>query len=387
MSTPSPRKKLPVNPSLEHLQKQAKRRAKENPTLQLAAVQQQLAREYGCKNWAELARAVATMSQRHDRPVADGKKYEPMPAAARTGAYSGDFTALRRLLYDSNFTRHDLDQSLAHVIWYGPDATWEARKQMADELLDHGADPDGQYGSGGYGPIIFGTAEGAQPEQLLYLIKAGADVTAPPIKTKYGEHCLLSSVLGAYPRGSLDKKHRYIEILLEHGAYVPAEVTPLLLAIHRGRVAELGDLLDRAPSLVTQTFPDMPYGNMILRGATLLHCAVEFGENECIGELLQRKADLNARAELIGGVGGQTPIFHTIATICDGNFPTLEYLAKVGGPAIDMTVRATFRRFDKTPPQSVTPLEFAEEALRTDDKSWHSRAEEELALLRALTRK
>jgi len=30
---------------------------------------------------------------------------------------------------------------------------------MADLLLEHGADPNGQYGSAGYGPIVFGAAE------------------------------------------------------------------------------------------------------------------------------------------------------------------------------------------------------------------------------------
>ena len=66
MKTPQQRKKLPVNPSIEHLQKQAKRRTKQNPSLQLAAAQHQLAQEYGCTNWAALAQVVETMSRRHD---------------------------------------------------------------------------------------------------------------------------------------------------------------------------------------------------------------------------------------------------------------------------------------------------------------------------------
>jgi peptide-methionine (S)-S-oxide reductase len=47
-------KRLPIKPSEEHLRKQAKRRVKLDPTLQLADVQQTIAREYGCKNWADL---------------------------------------------------------------------------------------------------------------------------------------------------------------------------------------------------------------------------------------------------------------------------------------------------------------------------------------------
>jgi CubicO group peptidase (beta-lactamase class C family) len=56
--TPLRRKELPSHPNLEHLQKQAKDRVKENPSLQLAAAQHQVAQEYGFKNWAELARTV-----------------------------------------------------------------------------------------------------------------------------------------------------------------------------------------------------------------------------------------------------------------------------------------------------------------------------------------
>jgi D-alanyl-D-alanine-carboxypeptidase/D-alanyl-D-alanine-endopeptidase len=60
-TSPEP-KKLPSKPSLEHLQKQAKQRVKQDPSLQLAAAQHQIAQEYGFKNWAELAKAVETMA-------------------------------------------------------------------------------------------------------------------------------------------------------------------------------------------------------------------------------------------------------------------------------------------------------------------------------------
>ena len=62
MDNTPPQRKLPINPSLEHLQKQAKDRVKENPSLQLAAAQHQIAQEYGFKNWAELAQAVKELS-------------------------------------------------------------------------------------------------------------------------------------------------------------------------------------------------------------------------------------------------------------------------------------------------------------------------------------
>ena len=42
-----------------------------------------------------------------------------------------------------------------------------------------------------------------------------------------------------------------------------------------------GTLLDADPMLLKRTYADMPYGNISLRGASLLHCAVEFGEIAC----------------------------------------------------------------------------------------------------------
>jgi ankyrin repeat protein len=380
MNTPFARKKLPVNPSLEHLQKQAKRRVKQNPLLQLAAAQQHLAKEYGCKNWAELAQVVGSMSRRPDLLVNDEKRYAPMPNAAR----AGDLEQVRHILHEGTFTQHDLDQSLAHALWYGDESTWPARKALADLLLDHGADPDGQYGSGGYGPIVFGTGECIQSDGLQYLVDAGADVTFPPVPTKYGSQCPLSQILGTYLRGRNDCKHRYIEILLQHGAQMPPEVTPPILAIHRGAARQLGELLDRDPGLLHKTFSNLPYGNLALGGATLLHCAVEFGEIECLDELLKRGADLNCKAEIIDGIGGQTPVFHAIATNGDDNFYTLAHLAKHQGHRVDPAGRATWRRHGAVQPRPMTPVEFAEHAARTEDAQWRKKIPEELAILRSL---
>jgi len=381
MTTPSQSKKLPVNPSFEHLQKQAKRRAKQSPSLPLATVQHQMAREYGCKTWAELKQRVETMSRRHD--LTPHKNYEPLPKAARVG----DLITVSRLLRESDFTQHDLDQSLAHALWYGDDATWPDRRVLADLLLDHGADPGGQYGSGGYGPIVFGTGECLRPLSLEYLIAAGANVSFPPVQTKYGLQCPLSHALGTYLRGRNADKHRYIEILLAHGGHRPESVTLPMLAIHRGDARQLGELLDREPSLVTQTFPTMPFGNMALRGGTLLHGAVEFGENECIDVLLRCGANINATAEVIDGLGGQTAVFHAIATNRDGNFGTLVHLAKQTGNLIDLAVRATFRRFGVAPVTPVTPLEFAAQAAQSDDASRRTKITEERAILQGLAAK
>ena len=380
-SPSAPRKKLPVNPCLEHLQKQAKRRVKLTPSLKLAEAHLQLAREYGCKNWAQLAKMVETMARGADQLSNVKMEFEPLAKAVR----AMDLPLVREILAGDTFTQHDLDQALAHSLWYGEEEGWQDRKAMADLLLDHGADPDGQYGSD-YGPIVFGTGECLQPAGLQYLIDAGADVTFSRIKTKYGNVCPLDCVLGTYVRGRNERKHRMIDILLDHGAYVPPEVTPPILAIHRGDARQLGNLIVDDPTLVNRTFSDMPYGNISLRGATLLHCAVEFGEIECVKTLLDAwmlvrnaYADIKTRAEVIGGIGGQTAIYHAISSWNSANVPMLEYLLERVGEWIEWNSKATFRFFGEVMPP-LTPLEFA---LRGVDESTASPAKKrELELLR-----
>jgi len=380
MNSSVPRKRLPVHPSLEHLQKQAKRLAKQNPSLKLAEAQHQLAREYGCRNWAELARVVETMRQGGDQLQNVKIDFQPIPNAAR----KADRAAIQQILQERTFTQHDLDQGLAHALWYEEHGTWEDRKAVADLLLEHGADPDGQYGSN-YGPIVLGTCECLHPAGLRYFIEAGADVSFPPIQTKYGSVCPLGSVLGTYGRGRNERKHEMINLLLRHGAYLPPEVTPPLLAIHRGDAAELAGLLDQDPGLLTRLFPDMPYGNIELKGASLLHCAVEFGETGCLSLLLDRGADINLRSAVIDGIGGQTPFFHAIATVGDGNFYSLEYLLKRLASRIDMSIRATWRDSGKgVQSLPMTPLEYAEHAATANGSQYRKRIEEELRLLRSL---
>ena len=52
---------------------------------------------------------------------------------------------------------------------------------------------------------------------------------------------------------------------------------------------------------------------MTLRGATLLHVAAEYGFVDAARLLLDRGADVNARADVgPDGIGGQTPIFHAL---------------------------------------------------------------------------
>ncbi len=375
MSTSQPRKRLPVNPSIEHLKKQARRIAARQPSMQLADAQHQLAREYGCRNWAELAHVVETMSRgaTEQTPKND---FEPLPAAANRN----DIDGVRRILTDGPFTQHDLDLALARAV-----IGFKQRHEIAELLLEHGADPNGQYGSN-YGPIVLANGECVDPDGLQFLIDNGADVKFGDIDTKYGQTSPMVSILGTYYRGRNEDKHRYIEILLKHGVRVPDDVPPEFMMIHRGHVAELIAALDRDPALLRRRYTaNRERFNSSHEIATLLHAAVEFGELECVDLLIARGADLNARADFVDGIGGHTPIFQVVASCGQGNRYVLEHLSKRYGPRIDMTVRATIRTVDDVVYRDVTPLEFAEACFTEDTPTYRRASQRELDILRALT--
>lgn len=350
MSANRPRKRLPVNPSIEHLRKQAKRLAKAE-SLPLSDAQYRMAGDYGCRHWAELLHVVETMSRGAGQTTNVKYEMQALPAAANRN----DLAGVRQLLEAGGYTQHDLDLALARAV-----LRFNERREIAELLVEHGADPDGQYGSN-YGPIVLVTVEALDPDGLQFLLGHGADVTFAPIETKYGLASPMIGLLSTYVRGRNAEKHRMIDLLLSHGAQVPPEVTPLFMAIHRGDVNALRQLIEADPSLVARRFPEMPHGNVSLRGATLLHMAIEFGEVECAEQLMQSGAQINAQAAGDEAGGDQTPIFHAIASPVPGqNESCLEYLVNECRQWIDMKFRATLVRFGKRLDRPMTPLEYAE---------------------------
>jgi ankyrin repeat protein len=288
--SPTARKRLPVNPSADHLRKQAKRRARAD-AVPLSEAQHRLALEYGAKHWAELMHVVETMRRGADRREAAGApELEPLPAAAN----ANDLARVRALLAEGEFTQHDLDLALARAV-----LRFAEREAIARLLVEHGADPDGQYGAD-YGPIVLVTGEALDVDGLRFLLDAGCDAAAPPVATKYGEQCALSAWLGTYLRGRGDAKRCGIDLLLAHGAHVPAEITPAMLAVHRDDAAALASVLDADAGLVARAFDRLPY--VELPGGTLLHYACALGAAACVRALVDRGADVRARA-----ANGRTP--------------------------------------------------------------------------------
>jgi ankyrin repeat protein len=77
--------------------------------------------------------------------------------------------------------------------------------------------------------------------------------------------------------------------------------------------------------------------DLTLIGATLLHVAADFGFVDAARLLLDRGADVNARATVdAAGVGGQTPLFHAATQFDDDGLPMAQLLVDRGA---DVNVR------------------------------------------------
>lgn len=159
-----------------------------------------------------------------------------------------------------------------------------------------------------------------------------------------------------------EEKHRILELYVQHGVELPD--TPVM-ALHRGRIDLLEEHLRRDPGLLTRTFtheeiypPEFGCHDEVLAtqgtplgGTTLLHMCVDFDEMEIAKWLLEKGADVNARAAVDeDGFGGHTALFNTVMS--QPNFwmnfqgrpqeaPFAELLLAHGA---DVNIRASLRK-------------------------------------------
>jgi ankyrin repeat protein len=130
--------------------------------------------------------------------------------------------------------------------------------------------------------------------------------------------------------------------------------------------------LDAEPALLHRLFPELDFGatgarRLTLRGSTLLHVAAEYGNVEAARLLLDRGADVNARATVDeSGVGGQTPIFHAVTQYGDWGLAVARLLLDRGA---DLSVRVKLPGHYERPGEVVecTPLGYALLFPGTDD--------------------
>jgi hypothetical protein len=306
---------LPERPNLRHLRDQAKDLVRNGAAPTLADAQFQIARQYGFPSWAKLKQQVEARERAGQLKQAIG---------------TGELALVEDLLAANPELRLLLIEELMCASHPGQSAKMEF-------LVRAGADVNGLCW--GWYPVLFCPCENLQPEPLKWLLDHGADPNCGQLKTG---RTALDYVIDTYPRAP-KQLTACIELLLTAGARTRYDV-PGVLPILRGRTAELAALLDANPSLIHRRYPELvdcgqSGGRLLtLRGATLLHVAAEYGFFDATRLLLDRGADVNARADVNAeGVGGQTPIFHVLTHFMGVNPEVGELLKQRGA---DLTIRA-----------------------------------------------
>ena len=308
---------LPERPNLRHLRDQAKSLVRTRAAPTLADAQFQIARQYGFPSWPKLKQHVELLEQAGELRQAISQN-----DLARVDALLTANAGLRQVLID--------DVPLQALAQPG-------RIPMMEVLVRHGADVNGLRW--GWFPVLFTPCENLEPEPLQWLLDHGAD---PNRGNPRSPGTALDYVIDTYPRNP-KRLSACIEILIAAGARTRYDV-PGVLPLLRNHNDELAALLDAQPSLIHRRYPELDScgtsgGRLLtLRGATLLHVAAEYGFFDATRLLLDRGADVNARADVdANGVGGQTPIFHALTHFMAVNPEVGELLIERGA---DLTSRA-----------------------------------------------
>jgi ankyrin repeat protein len=379
---------LPDRPNLRHLKDQAKDLLKAGNTRTLSDAQLQIARQYGFPSWPKLKAQVDSLEEAgklkdaidlnnlplvqsmmlrnpalHKAPLGYAKD-GPLTwiAECRAPRVPPDRTRLaiaKWMIENGSDVHQGGDAPLMRA------ALNSERIPMTELLVAHGADVNAAW-HGNY-PILFAACETLNPITLRWLLDHGADPNCGSEaiwKSRGTPHpgTALDYLLGAYVRDP-EVMAACIEILLRAGGK-SKHAPPAVLAVIRGSMTELVDLLDASPSLLHQRFLELHFGTtaarmLTLRGGTLLHVAAEFQKLDVARLLLDRGADVNAAATLDeAGVGGQTPIFHAATQREDAGLPLVELLVERGA---DLTIRAKLPGHYEAPGEIVecTPLDYA----------------------------
>ena len=372
---------LPERPNLRHLKDQAKDLLKAGGVESLAAAQFKIARGYGFASWPKLKAHVDSLEEIGQLKLAiDTNDFEKIKTMMMRNP------ALHRAPLGYNKNGPLTWVAECRVPWEPPGATRLAiakwmiengsdvhqgsdgplmraalmgyRIPMMELLLAHGSDVNAEWN--GYFPIIFAPCETVEPAAIQWLLQHGANPNCAKPGRKY-PGTALDYVIGTYGRSA--QLGACIELLLDAGGVTRHNVPPVLDLL-RGRLDLLAERLDADPALVHRRFPELDFGVtgarlLSLRGATLLHVAAEYGNVEAAKLLLERGADVNARAVVDEfGVGGQTPIFHAVSQFYDGGLPVAQVLMERGA---DLSLRVKLPGHYQRPGEVVecTPLRYA----------------------------
>lgn len=211
-----------------------------------------------------------------------------------------------RMLHELGAT--DLRSAAGRAVLQGKVGT----ARMIHQMLGAPAPPEDALGGPAYTLSVSGTE---------FLLQIGARVVGAQ-----GERLAPVDVVLETDSRKPEAKHRILELYAEHGFVYPD--TPVM-ALHRGRLDLLEAHLRRDPGILTRTFsheeiypPVLGCHDEVLAthgtplaGTTLLHLCADYDELEMARWLLDRGADVNARARVDDhGFGGHTALFGTVVS-------------------------------------------------------------------------
>jgi len=397
---------FPVRPNLEQLKHQAKDllrtikrgdpnavsdlrefhpRPPEPAQAKLADAQTALARSFGVSNWARLVQAcrmtdaiwrgdtaaVRELVTKHPKLLHENARGvesnwgPPMSYAANLGQ-----DEIIAMLHELGAT--DLGRAFGRACLQG-------QLETARRLHAMGARPSKDE--------VMGPCETLNAKGLEFLLELGA-----PLADEHGDPlapiALLLETYSRYPKG----KHECLELLAKRGIQLP-DTAPM--ALHRGRIDLLEEHLRRDPSLFSRTFSheeiyppalgchanhSLALHGTPLAGGTLLHVAVDDDSIDIARWIIERGADVNARAAIdADGFGGHTALFGCVVSQpyrC-GRDREAAFARLLLDHGADPNIRASLRkrlRFvdDETMHEyrDVTPLSWGE---RFHDQDWVNR--------------
>jgi len=357
---------LPNRPSLRHLKDQAKDLRKTGAAKSITDAQFKIACLYGFASWPKLKAHVEsfeeigqlkqaidtndivrlhTMMTRnpalHSAPLGYGKD-GPLTWLAECRV-PWESPSPARLAMAEWMIAHGSD---VHQGGDGPlmrAALNGYRIPMMELLVSHGADVNALWH--GHFPIIFAPCESMDPAALEWLLDHGANPNCRDHGYEISGHpypgTALDYLVAGYAR-SIERLSACIDFLLEASGKTKYDA-PAVLALLRDRLDSLAEQIDADPALVNKRFSELDCRmsggrSLTLQGGTLLHVAAEYGNVAAAALLLDRGADVNARATVDdAGVGGHTAIFHAVTQFDDRGLPVTQLLVERGA---DLTVRA-----------------------------------------------
>ncbi len=373
-----PPRRLPDRPNLRHLKDQAKDLVKAGLAPSITAAQLQIARLYGYPSWPKLKAFVDSLGQ-----VGELKQAIDTNDLARVSSLMTRHPELHRAPLGYG---HDGPLTWVAECRVPREPPGPARLAMAQWMIEHGSDVH----QGGDGPLMRAALDAGRIPMMELLVSHGANVNArwhgdfpivcapceavdsqalgwllahganPNCNARGGT--ALDYLIGTYVR-SPERLSACIDVLLDAGATTRYDM-PGVLDVIRRRLDRLAEQLDADPGLVDRRFPELDFGStggrrLLLSGATLLHVAAEFGAVDAARLLLDRGADVNARATVDeAGIGGQTAIFHAVTQFEDRGLPMTQLLVQHGA---DLSVRVTLPGHYERPDEVVhcTPLGYA----------------------------